>query len=262
MAREEESDEGQRQRENETVGSAGSLSVFCGAYAQPEWARIDMRHLSPWYSPAVIEAHNSMTSPNSPATVSELDPSMKFKPAVLAAVRAYARSRPWRGGTLEERRDKIRALYAALAIAYKLPMPRLVFGDNGEGDSGCSCCIPAMGVGILRGRTSSISALHEWAHYVYGPSERQACRWSLNLFRRCFPRSWARLRFEGHMARVDHLFADRRDRRDPLPGRAGAEDAHRQPQGVGRDDHAGELIDSSDRPICQEKTPVCSVGVS
>jgi hypothetical protein len=143
-----------------------------------------------------------MCNPNDyPATVSEvLDASMKFKPAVLAAVRAYARSKPWRG-TLEERRQKIRALYTALAAAYGIPTPRVVFGDNGEGDSGRSCAIPAMGVVVLRGKNSSVTCLHEFAHCLYGPSERQACRWSLNLFRRCFPKSWARLRFDGHMAR-------------------------------------------------------------
>jgi hypothetical protein len=138
-----------------------------------------------------------------PQTAAEvLDENMKFPPAVLRAVRAYARSKPWLGA-LQERRDKTRALHTALGKANKISAPKLLFGDHGEGDSGRSCCIPAIGIVILRGKTSVISALHEWSHYVYGPSERQACRWSLNLFRRCFPRSWARLKFEGHMARVD-----------------------------------------------------------
>jgi len=154
-------------------------------------------------SPALLMSRNGMTNPNEyPATVQEiLDDTMKFKPAVLRAVRAYSKSRPWRG-TLEERRQKIRALYAALAIAYSIPTPTLVFGDNGEGDSGRSCAIPAMGTVILRGKNSCISAFHEF-HHLLDNSEREACRWSLNLFRRCFPRSWAHLRFEGHMARLD-----------------------------------------------------------
>lgn len=136
-----------------------------------------------------------------PASVTEvLDETMTFRPAVLQAVRAYARSKPWRG-TLEERRQKIRMLYAALADAYSIPAPKLVFGDHGEGDSGRSCYVPALRTVILRGRTSVISALHEFCHCLYGPSEHQACRWSLNLFSRCFPRSWGRLRFEDHMAR-------------------------------------------------------------
>jgi len=32
-----------------------------------------------------------------------------------------------------ERRQKIRKVYTALAIAYSMPVPRLVFGDHGEG---------------------------------------------------------------------------------------------------------------------------------
>lgn len=141
-----------------------------------------------------------MTFRNYPQTVAEvLDDQMTFRPAVLRAVRAFAKSKPWRG-TLEEQRQKIRGLYAALAAAYGLPMPKLVFGGNDEGDSGRSCCIPSMGTVILRGRTSAITALHEFGH-ILGKDERGACKWSLNLFRRCFPRSWRRLIFVGHVAR-------------------------------------------------------------
>jgi hypothetical protein len=141
-----------------------------------------------------------MTFRNYPKTVAEvLDDQITFRPAVLRAVRAYAKSKPWRG-TLEERRQKIRTLYAALAAAYGIPTPTLVFGDNGDGDSGRSCAIPAMRTVVLRGKTSAITALHEFAHLL-GKDEHGACRWSLNLFRRCFPRSWSRLTFEGHMMR-------------------------------------------------------------
>jgi hypothetical protein len=39
--------------------------------------------------------------------------------------------------------------------------------------------------------------LHEFAH-ARGADERQACRWSINLFKKCFPRSFARCRVIGH----------------------------------------------------------------
>ena len=42
-----------------------------------------------------------------------------------------------------------------------------------------------------------LTYLHEFAH-ARGYDERGACRWSLNLFRRCFPRSFARCRPVGH----------------------------------------------------------------
>jgi hypothetical protein len=42
-----------------------------------------------------------------------------------------------------------------------------------------------------------VTFLHEFAH-ARGFDERQACRWSINLFRRCFPRSFASCRQVGH----------------------------------------------------------------
>ena len=45
---------------------------------------------------------------------------------------------------------------------------------------------------------SVVTYLHEFAH-SRGADERQACGWSINLFRRIFPRSYARCRHQGHM---------------------------------------------------------------
>ena len=137
-----------------------------------------------------------------PQTVVEcLDPSRKYKPAVLRAVRAFGRAKPWTG-TIAERQAKFRELNVALSAAYGVEPPKLVFGSNPERDSGSSCYIPALNAIILHGY-SVVSYLHEFAHFLFGRSERKACAWSLNLFRRCFPRSWTRLRFEGHMVRAE-----------------------------------------------------------
>ena len=42
---------------------------------------------------------------------------LKFPPATLKAVKAFARSKPWRG-TLEERQSKFRQLHADLCRIY------------------------------------------------------------------------------------------------------------------------------------------------
>lgn len=140
-----------------------------------------------------------------PKSIAELDlDSVQFPPAAIEAMRRLARSRPWRG-TLEQRKRKLLALSADLAAAYGVPAPRVVFGLDG-GDSGRSCYIPALQTIVLRGQAISvISFTHEWFHHLLGASEHDVCRHSLALFKfeRCFPRSWARLRFEGHMARAD-----------------------------------------------------------
>lgn len=138
-----------------------------------------------------------------PQTVQDvLDENMTFRPAALRAVRAFARSKPWRG-TIDERHWKFRALHRALCEAYGLdPQPRLIFGNDHSTCSGSSCFIPAANAIVLRGRLSVVTYLHEFAH-ARGMRERQACRWSINVFRRCFPLSWGRARFDGHMIRAD-----------------------------------------------------------
>lgn len=43
---------------------------------------------------------------------------------------------------------------------------------------------------------SIISTLHEFRHKINGPDEVSACRWSIQLFARCFPSSFEKLEFE------------------------------------------------------------------
>src|SRR5262249_4050084 len=138
---------------------------------------------------------------NYPRTVREvLDPAMTFKPAALRALRSFARSKPWQGTELD-RKDKFLALHVALCRVYfahtNLP-PVLRFGNfANHGHSGESCYLPLSRVIYLTGRLSVVTYLHEFAH-ARGYDERQACRWSINLFRRVFPRSFARCQHVGH----------------------------------------------------------------
>src|SRR4051812_48953836 len=135
---------------------------------------------------------------NYPATVAEiLDPGLTFRPAALRAVRAFARGKPWRGSTAR-RKEKFRRLNRELAAAYGIAEPRLSFaGVEAGAHSGASNYRPACHTITLRGKLSVLTYLHEFAH-ARGADERQACRWSVNLFRRCFPRSFARCRAVGH----------------------------------------------------------------
>ena len=48
---------------------------------------------------------------------------------------------------------------------------------------------------------SVISALHELAHHLYGPSELQACRWSIGIFSKVFKEDYNKLEFKGHLLR-------------------------------------------------------------
>jgi hypothetical protein len=135
---------------------------------------------------------------NYPATVQEvLDPALKFKPAALRAVRAFAQSKPW-SGSLAERKDKFHKVNAELAAAYGIAEPRLVVqGVEINAHSGRSNYQPATHTITLVGKLSVLTYLHEFAH-ARGYDERQACRWSINLFRRSFPRTFVRCRMVGH----------------------------------------------------------------
>jgi hypothetical protein len=136
--------------------------------------------------------------PNYPATVAEcLDDTIRYKPATLAAVQEFARSKPWRG-TLEERVAKFHSLHAALCGIYG-KQTRVVIVP-GEQHSGRSNYAPGDDTITLIGRLSVVTFLHEFGHAL-GKDERQTCRWSLNLFKRCFPRSFARAAHVGHTLR-------------------------------------------------------------
>ena len=138
-----------------------------------------------------------------PSSASEcLDRNMKFKAAVLHAVREFAKSKPWRGN-LEERKAKFQQLHAKLCAIYG-KRTTLTFGVLEGGDSVGSHYSPMSDTITLVGKLSAITFMHEWGHVLWGASELKACRWSLNLFRRCCPKSFERLRFEGHLARRDN----------------------------------------------------------
>ena len=134
-----------------------------------------------------------------PQTVVEvIDPRITYPPAALRAVRAFAATKPW-SGSLEERISKFRQLNRDLSAAYDLPEPELAFEHLDGGSSGRSSYCPLQHRITLRGRLSVVTMLHEHHHARCGPDERSACRWSINLFKRCFPRQYARLAHDGHM---------------------------------------------------------------
>jgi hypothetical protein len=116
----------------------------------------------------------------------------------MAVRRRRARSKPWRG-TPAERLTKFGDLNRALAAAYGIESPALSFSvTDPAGGRGNGCYSRWIHAIFLFGKLSVVTYLHEFAH-ARGMDERQAVRWSVNLFRRCFPRSFARCRAVGHV---------------------------------------------------------------
>lgn len=128
-----------------------------------------------------------------------VNPNRKYKPEVLRAVGEFARSKPWRG-TLDDRKVKFINLHRQLCSIYGCEF-ELLFGNswgNAEVFSGGSSCDRARAQIYLCGRTSVVTYLHEFAHAL-GKDEAAAVEWSVNLFARKFPRSFAGCQARGHV---------------------------------------------------------------
>lgn len=119
-----------------------------------------------------------------------------YKPGVLAAMRRYARAKPWRG-SVEDRKGKMRSALAELATVYERRPPALEFQHIAEdyepGATGFSTYDPTTKTITICGGLSVLTLLHEFAHFLHGRNRRIALIWSVNLFRRAFPRSFERL---------------------------------------------------------------------
>ena len=126
-----------------------------------------------------------------PATVAEvLDDDMTFNAGALRAVKALRRSHAWQG-TAEERLAKLQACANALAEAYDVEAPVLQLGPY-------DCYLPFGHIIVMGPNLSVLSFLHEFTHARGYDSERFCVKWSVNLFRRLFPRSYSRLVPVGH----------------------------------------------------------------
>lgn len=126
-----------------------------------------------------------------------LDDSMTFKPDAIRALRKFKREKTFRKSS-GERLDAMRILVGELAEVYGLQscINNLFFVENENSNGSYS---PISGEIVLRGKLSIITLLHEFAH-ARGYREYGAVRWSLNLFRKVYPRQFERLTFRGHMA--------------------------------------------------------------
>lgn len=50
-----------------------------------------------------------------------------------------------------------------------------------------------------RNNPSIVSTLHEFGHNLFGADELVACRFSVWLFKECFPEAFQKLKWKGHM---------------------------------------------------------------
>ncbi len=137
-----------------------------------------------------------MSSTNNHVTVASLladGPEFPFE--VIDAVKALARSKPWKG-TLEERKAKFQAANEALADACDVKPLSILFGDLNGTSSLRSAYRRHQRTIYLSGKLSVVTYLHLLAAAM-GLSPLERFRWSLSLFAAYFPRSFARCRQDG-----------------------------------------------------------------
>ncbi|MGK7345033.1 MAG: hypothetical protein ACNS63_04415 [Candidatus Nitrospinota bacterium M3_3B_026] len=151
--------------------------------------------------------------PNS--IVEVLDDGMKFRKGAIRTLRTFKahvarnRLRGYRDPQIVLRRyQAMRWLVQTLALVYRIPVPELRLGRiTGErGSSGISRYIPGANVIVLEGRLSVLTLLHELAH-ARGMDERKAVRWSVNLYRRVYPRHFEKLMERNGGGLVGHFLS-------------------------------------------------------
>lgn len=144
---------------------------------------------------------------NYPRTADEvLDPPVVFKQSVIDAVTNFKTMGAWTGN-LQEKFAKFQTLNDSLNEVYGLNVALIndigVENDS-PGSSGSSYFNPSLNEIHLQGRLSVVTFLHEYAHAL-DKDERDAVRWSLNLFRQVFPTQFAALGRQGHVVVVQRV---------------------------------------------------------
>ncbi len=135
---------------------------------------------------------------NYPASAAEVArDDYPFKPGIVEALRRFKAKKTFREND-RVRFGAMRDLVAELAGAEGIRCPALTCGELWDGGhSFASHYIPAEHRIVMVGKLSIITLLHEFAHAL-GMDERGAVAWSVSLFRRVYPRQYARLAPDGH----------------------------------------------------------------
>jgi len=135
---------------------------------------------------------------NYPKSVKEvLDDNYKFKKETLELMHYVKHELKIFKGSIEERKQKFIWLLEQLNRIYN-KKTKLEFKDVERNDTSVySFYLPKEDKIVLVGKLSLITFLHEYAHAL-GKDEYGACKWSINLFKRTFPKSFEKLNQVGH----------------------------------------------------------------
>lgn len=138
--------------------------------------------------------------PHYPTKEEILKTEYKFKPEILRFAKLWKKVvwNKWRHSNYENKETAIMALIYGLALLYKKPVRIITASDY--------YCYYAKNKTInippcWKTKPSIISSLHELGHHITkkkGANELGACRFSVWLFKKIFPKAFKRLHWDGH----------------------------------------------------------------
>lgn len=124
------------------------------------------------------------------------EPMPTHKPAVIALTKQWKRE-VWKiskSGSPEQRFEALKTLLNRIAVEHYQKPVEVVYSPGIP-----SCAYNQVLNRIMINESLSIiSSLHELAHHLFGPDETKACRWSVHLFKKTFPKAYAGLEWRGH----------------------------------------------------------------
>ena len=124
-----------------------------------------------------------------------LETPVKFRKGTILIVKLWKTTafKNWKLSTTGDKLEKLTELTKALSKIYRIKPPTMVpysvYAYEPETQS----------ILVDIANPSIISTLHELGHHIFGKSERKVCRWSIWLFKECFPLSYKKLKWENHL---------------------------------------------------------------
>jgi len=139
-----------------------------------------------------------------PGSIDEiLDDTVKYRKSLIKIMNRFKSFDPW-DGTPAEKAAKLYWLHIRLCKIYDKKIylswdPAIIMGVESKNGGGWYQHLDRHI--HLYGKVSVLTFLHEWGHVLYGSSEYAACWWSINLFRKIFPKNFNKLRHraQGHL---------------------------------------------------------------
>ena len=133
-----------------------------------------------------------------------LDENKTYKPETVSALYAFKKEKTFKLNE-HERYAKMQEFVIKLSEIYEIePVVRIIRRNSDHVDSAGSCANPDTKTICMSGPLSIITLLHEFAHIKGIEEELAAQKWAVNLFRKVYPKQFARLVFkDGQFVRTD-----------------------------------------------------------